>query len=330
MDRRLLTRVKLRNYKSIAACDVAPAQLSFLVGPTDRARATSSARSASSPTRCGSRSITRCATGAGSRGCAGGPGGHPTHFGIRVEFNLEASQGHYSFRVGAKAGGGYEVQREECHVFKEDRCFNEVATNSTPTTTWNVGRVVKSNLSPRRLPQQIVCTWSTWSGVEAFRPVYDALSGTGFYNLNPGGDQGRPADRTQVSSSNGTAATRPASCPLSALDLPTSRSGLRTTWARSCRESPAWIGRTVGPRETLEFRQEVRGAQHPWRFFASNMSDGTLRAFGVLLALFQGAGNSESHRRLVGIEEPEARFIPRPQASSSTVSGTRPSMHRSW
>ena len=33
MDRRLLTRVKLRNYKSIAACDVAPAQLSFLVGP---------------------------------------------------------------------------------------------------------------------------------------------------------------------------------------------------------------------------------------------------------------------------------------------------------
>ena len=33
MDRRLLTRVVLRNYKSIAACDVAPAQLSFLVGP---------------------------------------------------------------------------------------------------------------------------------------------------------------------------------------------------------------------------------------------------------------------------------------------------------
>ena len=32
-DRRLVTRVVLRNYKSIAACDVAPAQLSFLVGP---------------------------------------------------------------------------------------------------------------------------------------------------------------------------------------------------------------------------------------------------------------------------------------------------------
>ena len=33
MEQRLLTRVVLRNYKSIAACDVQPAQLSFLVGP---------------------------------------------------------------------------------------------------------------------------------------------------------------------------------------------------------------------------------------------------------------------------------------------------------
>ena len=32
-DHRLLRRVVLRNYKSIAACDVSLAQLSFLVGP---------------------------------------------------------------------------------------------------------------------------------------------------------------------------------------------------------------------------------------------------------------------------------------------------------
>ena len=32
-DSRLVTRVRLRNYKSIAACDVRPAPLSFLVGP---------------------------------------------------------------------------------------------------------------------------------------------------------------------------------------------------------------------------------------------------------------------------------------------------------
>ena len=32
-DSRLVTRVRLRNYKSIAACDARPAPLSFLIGP---------------------------------------------------------------------------------------------------------------------------------------------------------------------------------------------------------------------------------------------------------------------------------------------------------
>ena len=40
------------------------------------------------------------------------------------------------------------------------------------------------------------------------------------------------------------------------------------------------------------------------------MSDGTLRAFGVLVALFQGAGNGEGHRHLIGIEEPEVALHP--------------------
>ena len=40
------------------------------------------------------------------------------------------------------------------------------------------------------------------------------------------------------------------------------------------------------------------------------MSDGTLRAFGVLLALFQVTGRRTSSRRLVGIEEPEVALHP--------------------
>ena len=68
--------------------------------------------------------------------------------------------------------------------------------------------------------------------------------------------------------------------------------------------------RTMGTRLTLDFRQEVRGARHPWRFPASNMSDGTLRALGVLVALFQGNGNAPGRRHLVGIEEPESALHP--------------------
>ena len=40
--------------------------------------------------------------------------------------------------------------------------------------------------------------------------------------------------------------------------------------------------KAIGPKETLEFRQVVAGVGDPWRFLAANMSDGTLRALGIL------------------------------------------------
>ncbi len=68
---------------------------------------------------------------------------------------------------------------------------------------------------------------------------------------------------------------------------------------------------TARDRETLEFDQQVKGAQHPWRFGATNMSDGTLRAFGVLLALFQkGRDGVGTTQPFIGIEEPELALHP--------------------
>ncbi len=65
----------------------------------------------------------------------------------------------------------------------------------------------------------------------------------------------------------------------------------------------------LGPRETLEFRQDVKGAKHPWKFYATNVSDGTLRALGILVAVMQLADRS-TPVRLVGIEEPETALHP--------------------
>jgi predicted ATPase len=65
----------------------------------------------------------------------------------------------------------------------------------------------------------------------------------------------------------------------------------------------------LGPKQTLEFRQMVAGSKDPWRFLAANMSDGTLRAFGVLVALFQTA-NGNRAIRLVALEEPESALHP--------------------
>ena len=66
----------------------------------------------------------------------------------------------------------------------------------------------------------------------------------------------------------------------------------------------------VGKKETLEFRQKVGSNREPWRFTAENMSDGTLRALGVLTALFQWAGGNSKRVPLVGIEEPEVAVHP--------------------
>jgi len=62
---------------------------------------------------------------------------------------------------------------------------------------------------------------------------------------------------------------------------------------------------TYGPKEGLVFFQQMRGRDKPTEFPAQNMSDGTLRAFGVLLALYQ-----HPTPPLIIIEEPEATINP--------------------
>jgi predicted ATPase len=66
----------------------------------------------------------------------------------------------------------------------------------------------------------------------------------------------------------------------------------------------------VGKKETLEFSQRVAGSKDAWHFDAENMSDGTLRALGVLVALFQPPATDGHSVRVVGIEEPEAALHP--------------------
>jgi predicted ATPase len=65
--------------------------------------------------------------------------------------------------------------------------------------------------------------------------------------------------------------------------------------------------RVVGGDETVEFTQDVAGAAHPWKFTAPAVSDGTLRALGVLLALFAPADGGYG---VVAVEEPETALHP--------------------
>jgi len=112
-----INRVVLKNYKSIASCSVRLQALTFLVGPNgsgksnfpDALRLVGEALNTSLDhalrERGGINEVRRRSSG------------HPTHFGIRLEFTLpDATSGYYAFRVGAKPKGGFEVQREECRI----------------------------------------------------------------------------------------------------------------------------------------------------------------------------------------------------------------------
>jgi hypothetical protein len=49
-------------------------------------------------------------------------GGHPNHFAVHLDFQLPSGEmGNYSFQIGARESGGFEVQTEECKLVKADR-----------------------------------------------------------------------------------------------------------------------------------------------------------------------------------------------------------------
>lgn len=146
------------------------------------------------------------------------------------------------------------------------------------------------------------------AGLPVFRPAYDALLSVGFYNLNP------------------ETMKEPQSPDAGELLHPDG-SNIASVLARLARQQPETVERirtylstivpaiadfesvTLGPRETLQFSQRVEGAQHPWRFYAASISDGTLRALGALVAVGQ-LGATSTLVRLVGIEAPETALHP--------------------
>lgn len=302
-DSRTITRVRLRNYKSIAACDVRLEPLTLLVGPNGAGKSNflDALRFTSQALRFSLDHALRERGGIGdvrrrSRG-------HPNHFGIRLDLRLPAGEAAYAFSVGARPNGGYEVRSEECRV----RSADPAHTAHFVTESGQITQSSMRDLPP--LSQRDRLYLLPASSHAVFRPIYDVLSGMGFYNLDPGRirdlQSSAPGDVLDGDGAN----------------LASIFGALRSRHPASVKRIvrylsvivPGTVGvetKTLGPKLTLEFLQKVRGDEHAWRFLANNMSDGTLRAFGVLVALFQGVGNSSLAARLVGIEEPESALHP--------------------
>ena len=172
-----LKRVVLRNWKSIGFCDVHLQPLTYLVGANGSGKsnflealhfvrdALSSSIDNALNERGGLAEVRRRSSG------------HPTNFGIRLEFVLkDGKNGHYAFNIGALADRGYEVQTEEC-----------VLEGIGKGPFYRVERGIVKSSSEVTLPSLTSDRLAlvALSGFTDFRPVFDSLTTMGFYNLNP-------------------------------------------------------------------------------------------------------------------------------------------------
>lgn len=296
-----VTRVMLQSYKSIARANVVLPPLTVLVGPNGSGKsnfvdslrfvadALNTTLDQAIRDRGGINDVRRRSSG------------HPNHVAIRLELSLPQDRtAFYSFKIGALKDGSFEVQQEQCLVFDQQIHRFDVMSGSVTGTIDNPPPAYSDRLF-------LVAA----SGFPAFRAVYDALTGMAFYNLSPEViREHQPPDSGEILLRDG----QNLASVVGRLEktAPRTRERLQEYLSAIVPGLESVSRKSYGPRETLEFRQVVQGAKHPWNFTAASMSDGTLRATGVLAALLQAtpARNGERPVTLVGIEEPEVALHP--------------------
>lgn len=298
MNSVFIQRVVLKQYKSIKHCDVRLGPLTILVG------ANGAGKSNFVDALCFVRDALRESLDFAFRDRSGigevrrRSGGHPTDIGIRLDLSMGESSGHYAFEVKALPNAGYQVKREQC-VLRERGTVHE----------FNVEGGQVTSCSERTFPAAVKdrLYLVNASGLSQFRPLYDSLSMMGFYNLNPKllRDLQEPDEGILLEKYGANLASVMAR-------LERSDDGRMQRISEYLkRVAPSVHGvqfEAIGPKHTMRFRQDVEGQTQPWRFWASNMSDGTLRALGVLTAVFQR--DKEAKVSLVAIEEPETALHP--------------------
>jgi predicted ATPase len=294
-----LREIRIRNFKSISKCAVALRPVTLLVGRNGSGKSNfldalrfvtdglQSSLDYAIRQRGGIDNVRRRSTG------------HPRNFAIELIVSLPDEQvADYAFELAARPSGGFAVKREALTItggraaffVREEKAIVDASSPNMPPVLEDRLYLVNA------------------AGLPEFRPVYDALLSVGFYNLNPETmKEPQSPDAGELLHPDGA--------------------NIASVLARLSRQQPETVERiraylstivpaiadfesvTLGPRETLQFSQRVEGAQHPWRFYAASMSDGTLRALGALVAVGQ-LGATRGAVRLVGIEEPETALHP--------------------
>ena len=295
-------RVRIRNFKSIGHCDIDLGSLTILVGQNGSGKSNfldalrfvvdglKATLDYAIKSRGGIDAVRRKSTG------------HPRNFSVDLFLNLSGyREARYGFEIAAQKNGGFLVKEEYFYIL-------EASGDRTDEYKVNSGQLVLNNNGTMPAASADRLYLVNASGLPQYREVYDGLLAMGFYNLNP-------------------EALKALQSPDSGEILQRDGSNIASVIHRIANEEPKLKKRfqsylssivpgitdvnriSVGPKETLEFRQNVAGAAIPWKFYADSMSDGTLRVLGTLVAVMQVTETSKT-ASLVGIEEPETALHP--------------------
>lgn len=222
--------------------------------------------------------------------------GRVPDMGLRVELEGldDAREAMYAFEVRGTKGYGYEVRQEQCRI----------AANGTPPSWFHrVGSTFLSSietnpaLAPNALALPLV------AGDQRFEPVAQFLSDIQPYRIEPRTlrEMQDPDAGVRLRSDGGNAAS-----VLRQLDQGTRRhlqEFLQTVVPGEVEVKPERVQNKLSLTFTQQGAQGDRAAT--LKLESHNMSDGTLRALGLLAAVFQPKLPS-----MLIIEEPEATIHP--------------------
>lgn len=222
--------------------------------------------------------------------------GYPPNLGIRVELGDDGRkmrEGFFSFEIKAQPDHGFEVVQEQCSLTMHDgsRVWYDRRSSFKTNVTG-----IQPPISKEALCLPLV------SGDERFAPIYRVLNGFRVYSIVP---------QTMKELQDADAGTAMKSDGSNAASVLRSLARDKETFDRLLKYLAVVVPGTDrvasvsrGNKMTVEFKQDV-GEDRSLKFDSFNMSDGTVRVLGILLALMQNPRPS-----LVVIEEPETTIHP--------------------
>ena len=296
----MFDRLQVRNFKSLRHVDLRLSSLAVFVGENGAGKSNllDAVRFVADALDVGLDHAVR--TRGGVDAVRRKTSGHPTHFEIALDVRTHAVQGRFQFKVGARPGKDHVVteERAEAHLMGAIDDFGSVQRYHVRSGVVEVAPAASlARADPRELHLRNV------TAIPAFAALADALKATSILHPAPSvlKELALPDARRWLASDGA--------------NLPSIVKALAAEDPAALERVVAYLGAVVpgvtgvrhvsaASRETLEFKLEMDNRQ-AWPYYASAMSDGTLRATALLTALFQPG------LEVVGIEEPEISLHPK-------------------